>query len=149
MDKKTPAISNILVPLDGSPRAESAIPWALELARHHQANLILFRVGMRPEVWSPLDPATVYLEEQEARCMGYLMEIEASLKPNHEVVISSEYAMGNAAQCILDRATELRDPLIVMNSHGRDGLSRWLLGSVAEKVSRHAVCPVFLCRHTD
>jgi nucleotide-binding universal stress UspA family protein len=86
------------------------------------------------------------LDEQESRCMKYLLGVEARLTDG-KVPIRAEYTLGNPAQCILDRAQELGECLIVMNSHGREGLSRLWLGSVAEKVSRHATCPLFLVRH--
>ena len=139
------SVGHILLPLDGSPKSEHALPWALELADRYDAQLILLRVGPRPEVWSPLDPPDVYLDEQESRCMKYLLSVESRLTDG-KVPIRAEYALGSASQCILDRAKELGDCIIVMNSHGRDGVPRWLLGSVAEKVTRHAECPVFLVR---
>ena len=139
------SVHSILLPLDGSPIAEQALPWAVELADRYSAQLILLRVAPRPEFWSPLDAPDTYLDEQETRAMKYLLGVESRLTDG-KVPIQAEYSLGNPAQCILDRAKELGDCIIVMNSHGRDGVSRLMLGSVAEKVARHAACPVFIVR---
>ncbi|MBT9581835.1 universal stress protein [bacterium] len=140
-------ITSILVPLDGSIIAEQALPWALNLAQLHQAELVLLRVGMRPDVWSvqDLEHLHAYQHEQEAHCMEYLRQLESRLK----VPLRLEYVSGSPGKSIVARAQELGSSLIVMNSHARDGLSRWLLGSVAEKVSRHASCPVLLVREAE
>lgn len=147
----TVKISSILVPLDGSTIAELALPWALNLARLHQAELVLLRVGMRPDVWSvqDLEHLHAYQHEQENHCLEYLRQLESRLKGASSPPIRLEYVSGDPGKSIVARARELDSSLIVMNSHGREGLSRWLLGSVAEKVSRHASCPVLLVREAE
>ena len=141
-------ISSILVPLDGSPLSEQSIPWAVDLAEKYQAQLILFRVGLLPDVWSLQDAPEMdsQLEELESQCMKYLLTIKVRLQ-GHKV--KAEYAVGNATQRIVERTNQPDCSLVVMNSHGRDGLSRWMIGSVAEKVARHAACPVLLIRKPE
>lgn len=141
-------IQSILVPLDGSTVSEQALPWALKLAQAYQAELVILRVGLRPDVWSvqDLEHLHAHQAEQEDFSRKYLRDIEARLGPRVSVPIRLEYSSGNPGKSIIERSQELGISLIVMNSHGREGLSRWLLGSVAERVSRHAPCPVFLVR---
>lgn len=143
-------IESILVPLDGSPLAEQALPWAFDLAEKYQARIILLRVGILPDVWSLQDAPIMdtRLDELETQCMKYLMEVETRLK-DRNIPVVAEYGVGNATQRIVERSQQPDCSMIVMNSHGRDGLTRWMIGSVAEKVSRHAACPVLLVRKPE
>ncbi|MCE7872361.1 universal stress protein [bacterium CPR1] len=128
------SFERILVPLDGSEEALKALPLVAQFAspgarvtllRATEANLL------------PLRPV-----EREAMLAGLKAELEQTVLPGFEVVRRVEDATPGAA--ILDRAESDRSELIVMTSHGRSGLSRWLLGSVAEKVAWHAPCPVVI-----
>lgn len=143
-------IESILVPLDGSPLAEQALPWAFDLAEKYKARVILLRVGILPDVWSMQDAPIMdtRLDELETQCMKYLMEVETRLK-DRNIPVVAEYGVGNATQRIVERSQQPDCSMIVMNSHGRDGLTRWMIGSVAEKVSRHAACPVLLVRKPE
>lgn len=143
-------VTSILVPLDGSELAEQALPWAIDLADKYAAGLVLLRVGIIPDVWSLQDAPEMdsRMDELESQCMKYLLTVEARLQGG-KVPVKAEYAVGNATQHIVDRSNQPDCSLIVMNSRGRDGLSRWMIGSVAEKVSRHAGCPVLLVRTTE
>ena len=140
-------VNSILVPLDGSPLAEQSLPWACDLAERYGAQLILFRVGILPDVWSLQDAPEMEsrMDELESQCMKYLAEVQVKIS----LPVKSEYAVGNATQRIVERSTQPDVSLIVMNSHGRDGLTRWMIGSVAEKVARHAACPVLLVRKPE
>ncbi len=143
-------IKSILVPLDGSPLSERALPWAFDLAEKYSAQIILLRVGILPDVWSLQDPPEIdtRLDELETQCMKYLLQVESRLQ-DRKVPVKAEYCVGNASQRIVERSQQPDCSLIVMNSHGRDGLARWMIGSVAEKVSRHASCPVLLIRKPE
>ena len=144
------AINSILVPLDGSPLSEQSLPWAVDFARKYSAHLVLFRVGLLPDVWSLQDAPEMEsrMDELESQCMKYLLTVEARLQGDG-VTVKAEYAVGNATQRIVERSNQSGCSIIVMNSHGRDGLTRWMIGSVAEKVARHAGCPVFLIRNPE
>lgn len=143
-------ISSILVPLDGSPLAELALPWAFDLAQKYDARVVLLRVGILPDVWSLQDAPEMdsRLDELETQCMKYLLEVESRHK-HTKVPVQAEYAVGNATQRIVERSNQPDCSMVVMNSHGRDGLTRWMIGSVAEKVARHAGCPVLLIRKPE
>lgn len=143
-------IQSILVPLDGSPLSEAALPWAFDLAEKYAAQIVLLRIGILPDVWSLQDAPEMdtRLDELETQCMKYLLEVEARHKERN-IPIKAEYGVGNATQRIVERSNQPDCSMIVMNSHGRDGLTRWMIGSVAEKVARHAACPVLLIRKPE
>jgi nucleotide-binding universal stress UspA family protein len=138
----------IVVPLDGSKASEQALPWALELAEKLPADLVLLRVGREPNFLDGQDLLSIqaFLKLQEDTCRNYLLGVKLRLEAESKANVSLEYGCGPASQTILERTSELEANLIVMNSHGRDGMERWWMGSVAEKVTRHASCPVLLVR---
>ncbi len=142
-------VRSVLLPLDGSPLAEEAYPWALDMAVKYQAELVLLRVGRPPDVFSGQDLGHIAAHQagQEALCMDYLRALELRWKP--PIPVRLDYVAGHAGKCIVERCQSLGISLVVMSTHGREGLERWFLGSVAERVSRHAPCPVLLVRHPN
>ncbi len=132
----------ILVPLDGSPLAEQAIEPAIKIAKRHEAEIVLVRAAeltvLPPATWSYLDVDEVHKEER-ASYQAYLDGLKVEEVPCRTVLIEGE---GLGADPLLAYAEKENVELIVMTSHGRTGLNRWLFGSVAERVVRHAPCPV-------
>lgn len=140
----------ILVPLDGSERAEQAIPLAARLAHASGGSLFFVHVVdtiREIRIHAPL--ATAYLREVEeherAEALEYLMaKMEASefagLKM-HCAVVS-----GSVPSTLLQVVEQERIDLIVLCSHGYTGFKRWALGSVAQKVVRQSPVPVLLLR---
>lgn len=137
--------STILVPLDGSEVAAGALKPAVEIALAFRARLVLLRVvtefrGTALEmdevrVVGPLrQVAEDYLEKVAAELVAQGLEPETAVR------------VGDAAHEVLEAASELPADLVVMSSHGRTGVSRFLFGSVAEKVTKHATCPVMVVR---
>ena len=139
---------NILVPLDGSRFAEHALPLATRLARSARARLHL-ALAHRPV------PALVGVgemmalpgdlnEELKAREAGYLSDTAERIVS--EGVGSVEYHEGEglAGPELCEQATDLRADLIVMATHGRGGMRRFWLGSVADYLVRHLPTPVLL-----
>lgn len=133
----------ILVPLDGSPLAEAALPHAIGLARRSGAELML--ASVRDDVVSAI-PAHL------------LAEVESTWPELHRAYLSTlsekvggrlETTTGQPAQEIVNWTESQRADLVVMGTHGRRGLSRWLVGSVADKVMRHSHCPVLLVRSPE
>ena len=140
----------ILVPLDGSTRAEQALPVAARLARASNGTLLLLRAFSVPVV-VPSYPAMsttmaqttadITIEENAAR--EYLQGLigKGSLEGIHtEVAVE----VGQAAASILSTTETSHIDLVVICSHGYTGFKRWLLGSVAEKVAHHSPVPVLL-----
>ncbi|MEZ4832577.1 MAG: universal stress protein [Caldilineaceae bacterium] len=141
----------VLVPLDGSALAETALAPALEMVDKHHAELWLVQAVELPELWGEefVSAETVAslpsIEEQEALARGYLDQIAASMQENGRV-IRTHIETGHPASVIASVATAQDIDTIVMSTHGRSGLSRWVFGSVAEKVVRTVECPVLLVR---
>jgi nucleotide-binding universal stress UspA family protein len=143
------SIKRILVPLDGSSIAEQALGPALALAEALPARLILLRVTPKPQIpvqpvpgWPGLD-AVMDAAEQEAN--AYLQGVQAAMGDSL-VFTSSHSATGLAAEGIIDIADSQKVDLIVICSHGRSGIERWVFGSVAEKVLRAANCVTLVIR---
>lgn len=133
----------ILVPLDGSELAEEVLLHVREMAKILGSELVLVRVALAyplPGI-DPIEAEVKVVEEVTA----YLEEVEKRLR--HEGLhVSTAVRYGRAAEEILEHARDHRVDLIAMSTHGRSGLGRLLMGSVAETVLRHASVPVFLVR---
>lgn len=141
----------ILVPLDGSEIAEAALPHAAAMARATNRSLLLVQavfpiVPTTNFVWSDPVLLTPGPSDNESYILGeeYLLTIAEKLRAQG-LTVQTELIDQEPAKAIVQQ-TE-RDPsiaLIVMTTHGRSGLSRWLLGSVAERVLHHAPVPLLL-----
>lgn len=133
----------ILVPLDGSPVAEQVLPYAQACARQlgPEAELLLMRV------LEPVDPAVLGPElarHQREEAKKYLTGIAVDLgAAGFRARIRSEQP-GPVHEAITAVADEEKVALVALCSHGRTGLERLVLGSVAEKVLRHTTLPVLL-----
>src|SRR5258707_14267070 len=141
----------ILVPLDGSPLAEQALTPAREVARRTGANGILARAAQMEPAHAIVESAygMIYPEPAVDRpiveARDYLKSIQSRLAVRG-AVLRTMVAEGDAASAIVDIAGQAKVDLIVMSTHGYSGLTRWWLGSVAEKVLRAASCPVLVTR---
>jgi nucleotide-binding universal stress UspA family protein len=133
-------VKTILHPTDFSAPSISAFEMAGALARDYSARLILFHVqpvAASPEL-EPLQPRNDYKEKlwEEFR---KLQESDPRIR---ELRVETVLREGHPAVEILRMANEIGCDLIVMGTHGRTGLGRLLMGSVAEQVVRQAICPV-------
>lgn len=140
----------ILVPLDGSPRAERAIPVAARLTTASGGTVVFLQVAGLPSVFMPYptaDPWTIQsiIDADEASAKDYLENMARSDRLAG-VKVETEVIVGTAATSILSVAEAGHFDLIIMCSHGYSGMKRWLLGSVAEHVARHAPIPLLLLR---
>lgn len=139
----------ILVPLDGSPLAEAVLPHAQSLATYSEdAEIFLLRVAADPAAeFSFSDPilASDFINALEAETLSYLQSIRAKLQ---KAGIRTSFLIreGAIAETILDVAAEVQADVITMSTHGRSGISRWLLGSIADRVVNHSTIPVLLIR---
>lgn len=143
----------ILLPLDGSDLAEKALSLTVTLAHQFDSELFLIRMVEvhYPTILAPhLTSATaVTMSESFAQAHraaeDYLLAQQAALR-QEGLTVDVILCEGNPADGILHTASEYHVDCIVMSTHGRGGLARWTLGSVADKVARHAPCPVLLVR---
>ena len=145
-------VRSILLPTDFSRCAESALPYAADLARQMKARLVCLHVveTMTPPVGyaAVAEPPPAFdlggrMEESAARELPKLgARAECAGLDVEEVVARG----GDAAGEIVRVARERNIDLIVISSHGRTGIGRMLFGSTAESVVRHAHCPVLVVK---
>lgn len=130
----------ILVPLDGSAIAERALPFAQMLARHGGGRLILVRAALaKPYAVDAERPDSAELIRWARE---YLVEVANRVDP--EVPTETAVLYGEAADVILSVCRAEQADLLVMSSHGESGISRWVAGTVADRVLRSAEVPVLL-----
>jgi nucleotide-binding universal stress UspA family protein len=134
----------ILVPLDGSTRAEHVLPIARRLARVSGGSLIFLQV-VDPEWIMQTAVTQDIIDYQYAAAESYLHTIAAS-EGCKELPSECLVLTGSAAKMILETATSHGADLIALCSQGYTGIKRWMMGSVADKVIRNASIPVFVCR---
>jgi nucleotide-binding universal stress UspA family protein len=142
----------ILVPLDGSKLAELALPHAAAHAAQFGAEIVLLKVlGPLPEP-TMASPRVVRSAEAASAelAQDYLDDIAAGLRAQGAVAQTAT-AEGKPYVEIVRFAEENEIDLIIMSTRGHSGLSRWLLGSVADRVVRGATIPLLLvhARATD
>jgi nucleotide-binding universal stress UspA family protein len=132
---------NILVPLDGSELAERALPYATRLARAVDGRVTLVRASWVYPFQYAQD--TDELPRDAQRVTEELADAAATLR-RQGVAVETHLASGEPHKVIEDAARGRRADLIVMSTHGRGGLGRWVYGSVAAEVLRHAGASVLL-----
>jgi nucleotide-binding universal stress UspA family protein len=144
----------ILVPLDGSDLAEAVLAQAGALAQSVGAEIVLLRVLVphvidRPPSLNQIFPDAIMREEEQAQqhVQEYLERVARPLQASG-VRVNCAVRVGQVAEAILDDAAKSGVDLIAMSTHGRSGLSRWIIGGVADKVLRGANVPVLLVRPT-
>ncbi|GAA0209415.1 universal stress protein [Halobaculum roseum] len=137
---------DILVPTDGSPAADAAVEHAVTLADRFDATVHALYV-VDATAYSAIEAGTdVVAEALETEGEDAVGRIAAAADDADLPVIESVIS-GTAYRSILDYADEHGIDMIVMGTHGRRGLDRYLLGSVTERVVRSANQPVLTVRH--
>ena len=138
----------ILVPLDGSELAKTALDQAEKLAKTFDAEIILFQVVPfmpiygSPELVTPL----IVDEKQKEAAEKYLANLTEEIKKKGFKVTATVRTGQQVAIEIIDFAKESGADLIVMCTHGRSGITRWVLGSIALKILTRAETPILLIR---
>ena len=139
-----PAINRVLAPVDLSDQSELVLNHSAALSESYAAPLDLLHVveeAAYPNVYGldPLAPSAPNVQDRAREALETLAsELDLRTDPVNVHVLA-----GNAARDIVEFAEDQVADLIVMATHGRTGLERFLIGSVAEKVVRRAPCPVF------
>lgn len=137
-------LGTILVPLDGSPLAEAALPKALELAELSGARVLLLRAA-ETHTLLPRDPTEAQVKVV-SEAESYLARVRKRLTRHDRVTVETAVWYGPAARAIVEAARIRKVDQIVMTTHGRSGVRRLLLGSVAESVLRGTATPLLLLR---
>jgi len=136
----------ILLPLDGSALAEQALPHAIIQAERCQAELVLLKVLEPLQIHGLVKPSIEWVEENTTTlAREYLERIAAKVKADG-IPVQVTTIKGHTPVEIVRFAEANEVDLIVMCTRGHSGFSRWLLGSVADRVVRGASVPVLLVR---
>ncbi|MCH7712287.1 MAG: MFS transporter [Chloroflexi bacterium] len=149
----TSEFNRILVPLDGSPNSEQIIMPAASLAHSTGSSMVLVQVvptggGIRRMTWHPFRRSTTHGRlSQQDEISDYLRGLAEGLR-EEGIEVAIDAAQGEVAEEIVALGTRHRASLIAMCTHGRTGLRRIALGSVAEQVLRRSALPLLLYRPT-
>ncbi|MBW1774805.1 MAG: universal stress protein [Deltaproteobacteria bacterium] len=142
----------ILVPLDGSELAECVFPNVKAFIKECRVNNIVFACVVEPTLPSFHGEFPVSMEDLEERdaarrssAKKYLEEVANRLKPEG-VEMGVEVLVGRVAESLSEYADNNDVDLIIIATHGRSGVTRWVRGSVADKILRSASVPVMMVR---
>lgn len=143
---------HILVPLDGSALAEQVLPHVMALAASQGTTTITLLRAIPPLFTSSVDYsgmlATTIADEQErleSEARLYLERIASRLR-SEGFTVNIEISVMPPAEAIIDYAESRHADLIAIATHGRSGVSRWVFGSVTQKVVQAAPVPVLVVR---
>jgi len=134
------AFENILFATDLSPSAEKVLPYAIEIARRYHATVYAVHVT-RPDVYPLVPPAAwpKFAEDEEEFRRESRHHLDEQLRDlSHEIIFQAGDTWPTLAEIIQKKRVDL----LVLGTHGRTGLEKVLLGSVAEEIFRQALCPV-------
>lgn len=143
----------ILVPLDGSDLAEQVLPHVAAIVKGGDVQEVIFLrvVEPSPAVGSGVDYVIPDIEfkemlaRREENAQSYLNQLTIRHQ-SLAVQLTASVVVGKADESIVDAATQHQVDLIVMATHGRSSVSRWLMGSVADRIVRWSCVPVLLIR---
>jgi nucleotide-binding universal stress UspA family protein len=146
-------LEHVLVPLDGSELAQSALDHALKLLGARGQITLVTVLEPQEIALSDFYPSTIIPRSNEdekstyaaiARSQNYLKRLAFDIEEEYGFHVNTRVEVGDAATLITNIAESLNLDAIVMSTHGRSGISRWLFGSVTQKVLSAAPCPVFV-----
>ncbi len=145
-------LGTVLAPLDGSGLGDRILPHVIALAKQLNLEVTLVRAyTVAPETYLVGDG--LYMDVLARQRDAFKQDVDDYLTGKTEEIraaglsrVSPIAVEGDAAEQIIDFARNTRNGLIAMSTHGRSGMGRWLMGSVAEKVVQHSPNPVLLIR---
>lgn len=140
------ATKKILFPTDFSAAANSGLSDAAALARDRGATLVILHVQEPPAAYAECGLYYGLQEPNDEALMNILHEV---VPAGNDVACEYRLGLGEPAAEIVRQARKENVEMIVMGTHGRSGLSRLIMGSVAESVMRHAPCPVLTYKVSD
>jgi nucleotide-binding universal stress UspA family protein len=136
-------IKKILVPLDGSPTAEAVLPLVLHVARAEKAVVELITVLTPVAIWDAA-ASMIKWDAEEAAAREYI-ERKARELQGHGLEAQSMVKFGQAAYAIFDAVKDQKADFVAMTTHGRSGITRFVLGSVADRLL-HTAAPLLVVR---
>jgi nucleotide-binding universal stress UspA family protein len=140
-------LKTVIVPLDGSPLAERALPVVVDLAKKMDLQVVLVRAYALPPTISAEDYgyySAELLDHLESEARDYLQGKINEIKQKGIATVTSVVNTGYGAEEIITLARNTPDNLIAMCTHGRSGIQRTVLGSVTDRVVRHSGDPVLI-----
>ncbi len=144
----------IMVPMDGSELAECVLPHVQTIAEAKGVQAVVFVRVVEPLSMAPVRGETGWLTEEEMKQVdakskavaeSYLERLVSGLDYG-KVAIRKEVLVGRAAEQLAEYAGKNDIDLIIVATHGRSGVSRWVWGSVADRLLRSAHVPVLMVR---
>ncbi len=140
-------LTRVVVPLDGSLAAEEALSHATGLAKALSLQVDLVRVAPpRSHDANGFEGYHDLLKRAETTASDYLDDVAARVRDQGVSSITTQVLTGEAAPAVLESVQHSPSTIIAMTTHGRSGLQRWILGSVADFIIRQSNCPVLLVR---
>jgi len=146
LETPMPKVKRIVVPLDGAIGSESILPHAAMLARAYRAPVELLHVTAESGVEADDSKLRAFHVREKKRMEARFDDIEKSAK---DVTFRRVCQEGDPATRIMERVEKEPASIVAMVNHGRTGFSRWIYGSVCEKILQAARCPVYVSRHTS
>lgn len=145
-------LNKMLLSLDGSKEGEAVIPYVEELASRLNGDVILLHVVPHPSPVYAVPGETVQIPYSQAEVEllkvnagSYLEKVANALKEKH-IKVTFEVKAGNTGNEIIKLADEVHADLVAMSTHGWSGITRWALGSTADKVLNAGNTPLLLVR---
>jgi nucleotide-binding universal stress UspA family protein len=145
-------IDRLLIPLDGSDLSKQALPAAEELASRLEAGIILFQMANMILTYDNGTEGEAYIDYakfddiEKKRVNAEMTALETDLKKRGLFATGVVTSGFDAASEIIEMCQKSDIDLIIMSTHGRSGVSRWVFGNIAEKVLRHGQTPVLLIK---
>jgi nucleotide-binding universal stress UspA family protein len=149
-DRKFHLISHILIPLDGSDLSKLALSPGEELAAKLKIAVTLFQMATTVRLYSDVSGSSTYIDytkvndDEKKHAIAEMSSLEKELKEKGLNVTNVVISGSDAATEIIELCKRTGIDLVVMSTHGRSGLGRWVFGNVAEKVLRHGETPLLL-----
>jgi nucleotide-binding universal stress UspA family protein len=143
-------INRILLPIDGSDLSKLALPVGEELASKLKVSTTIFQMATMTRIYDDGSGTSAYIdytkldEDAKRRVSAEMIALEKELKKKGLDVTSIVTSGFDAAYEIIELCKKTGIDLVVMSTHGRSGLGRWVFGSVAEKVLRYGERPILL-----
>lgn len=147
-------LDKVIVPLDGSDLAEQILPHVANVAKSLDLSVILLRVTPTAGDYYrfmeyPVPELDDLPEQMDAEALNYLQEQSKRLRQQGVSRVEERLSHGPPAIEVAEFAKETPNNLVAMTTHGRSGVGRWILGSVADRVIRHSGDPVLVVRATE
>jgi nucleotide-binding universal stress UspA family protein len=147
-------LDEVILPLDGSTLAEGIMPYLLPLVIGLDLKVTLLRITAPPEDYYrymdyPVGDYDNLVRDVDALALDYLKEVNRKFKAQGVTKVEERLFHGHAANAIIELAEKTPNNLVALATHGRSGMGRWLLGSVADRVVQHSGDPVLIIRASE